>query len=94
MMSHLDLAPGVHEIVPSRAEQRASERARRGATARNQSTRRRFVDPATCEREYSGPELEFLHAMQEYKRASGRLFPTWSEVLEVVRDLGYVKADA
>jgi hypothetical protein len=30
-----------------------------------------------------------MRAMDEYKRKSGRMFPTWSEVLEVVRDLGY-----
>ena len=55
------------------------------------SSRRRFVDPATCERDYSEAEVEFLGTIQEYKRRSGRLFPTWSEVLEVVRDLGYQK---
>lgn len=36
-------------------------------------------------------ELEFLNAMQEYKRTSGRMFPTWSEVLEVLKNLGYEK---
>ena len=29
--------------------------------------------------------------MDEYKRTSGRMFPTCSEVLEVIRGLGYVK---
>ncbi len=32
-----------------------------------------------------------MRAMQEYKQKSGRMFPTWSEVLEVLRDLGYEK---
>ena len=36
-------------------------------------------------------EVEFMKAMDDYKRKSGRMFPTWSEVLEVVRSLGYVK---
>ena len=35
-----------------------------------------------------------MQAIQEYKRANGRMFPTWSEVLEVLRDLGYDKAAA
>jgi hypothetical protein len=35
--------------------------------------------------------MEFMHAMQEYKYKSGRMFPTWSEVLEVLRNLGYQK---
>jgi hypothetical protein len=39
-------------------------------------------------------ELEFMTAMQEYKKRSGRMFPTWSEVLEVLQDLGYQKADS
>jgi hypothetical protein len=40
---------------------------------------------------YSGSELELMQAMNEYKRTSGRMFPTWSEVLEVIRGLGYEK---
>jgi hypothetical protein len=70
---------------------RATEQATRAANARQQSGRRRFVDPTTCEREYTEAETEFMMAMNEYKRRSGRMFPTWSEVLEVLRDLGYEK---
>jgi hypothetical protein len=36
-------------------------------------------------------ELEFLHAMEDYKQKHNRPFPTWSEVLGVLRELGYVK---
>ena len=53
--------------------------------------RRRNIDPTTCERDYSNDEREFMQAMEEYKRRSGRSFPTCSEILEVVRDLGYSK---
>lgn len=53
--------------------------------------RRRQIDPTTCERDYSVEEVEFMNAMDEYKRKSGRMFPTCSEVLEVIRTLGYVK---
>jgi hypothetical protein len=53
--------------------------------------RRRQIDPTTCERDYSADEVEFMNALDDYKRASGRMFPTCSEVLEVVRSLGYVK---
>jgi hypothetical protein len=53
--------------------------------------RRRQIDPTTCERDYSIPEVEFMNAMDDYKRKSGRMFPTCSEVLEVVRSLGYVQ---
>jgi hypothetical protein len=58
---------------------------------RRKKQRRRHIDPTTCERDYSDPEIEFMRAMDDYKRRSGRMFPTCSEVLEVIRDLGYVK---
>ena len=32
-----------------------------------------------------------MTAIQDYKQQSGRMFPTWSEVLEVLRGLGYEK---
>ena len=54
--------------------------------------RRRQIDPTTCERDYSDDEVEFMNALDEYKRKSGRMFPTCSEVLEVIRNLGYIKA--
>ena len=73
------------------SDSRASAQALRAAQARQVSGRRRFVDPATCEREYSNSEVEFMDAMQEYKHSSGRMFPTWSEVLEVLKALGYEK---
>ena len=63
----------------------------RATTARNQSGRRRLIDPTTCERDYSAAEMEFMQAIQTYKQNSGRMFPTWSEVLEVLRGLGYQK---
>ena len=39
------------------------------------------------------PELiEFITAMDDYKRIHSRPFPTWGEVLNVLRELGYEKA--
>ncbi len=74
---------------PTWTNRRASEQATRAANARHVSGRRRYVDPTTTEREYTEAEMEFMMAMQEYKRRSGRMFPTWSEVLEVLQGLGY-----
>jgi hypothetical protein len=87
----MPMLPPTASYAPSLDDLRASARASRAATARAASGRRRLVDPATCDRDYSGPELEFMRAIEEYKRSSGRLFPTWSEVLEVVQGLGYEK---
>lgn len=67
---------------------------RRASDPRRKAQRRREIDPTTCERDYSLDEVEFMNAMDTYKRRSGRPFPTWSEVLEVVRSLGYRKTEA
>lgn len=53
--------------------------------------RRRQIDPTTCERDYTLEEIEFMRALDDYKRANGRMFPTCSEVLEVIHKLGYEK---
>ena len=62
--------------------------------SRRKKQRRRHIDPTTCERDYSNPEIEFMRAMDDYKRDAGRMFPTCSEVLEVFRSLGYYKLTA
>jgi hypothetical protein len=64
---------------------------RSGKDRRQQGERRRQIDPTTCERDYSDEELAFMKAMDQYKRDNRRPFPTWSEVLEVLRALGYRK---
>ncbi len=61
----------------------------RRAGPRRKVERRRQIDPTTCERDYTEEEIEFMRAMDEYKRKAGRQFPTWSEVLEVLKTLGY-----
>lgn len=72
---------------PVAVEKRTMER-------RTKVNRRRQIDPTTCERDYTNEELEFMNALDEYKRTSGRMFPTCSEVLEVIRGLGYEKRAA
>ena len=65
---------------------------RRGTAERREKVnRRRQIDPTTCERDYTDEEVEFMHALDQYKRTSGRMFPTCSEILEVIRGLGYEK---
>lgn len=62
---------------------------RSGTDRRDKGERRRQIDPTTCERDYSDDEITFMKAMDQYKRDNRRPFPTWSEVLEVLRALGY-----
>ena len=64
------------------------------AIDRRKVQRRRQIDPTTCEREYNDLEIEFMHALDEYKRNSGRMFPTCSEILEVLMKLGYRKVES
>jgi hypothetical protein len=52
---------------------------------------RRRIAAATGKRGSKTVEQELMQAMQEYKQKSGRMFPTWSEVLEVLQELGYQK---
>ena len=80
-------------IVSRRAakERRVKEEPSFTGPERRKVERRRQIDPTTCERDYRPDEVEFMKAMDDYKRRSGRQFPTWSEVLEVIRDIGYRK---
>ncbi len=75
-----------------RRQETKSAEAIKGSPRKQQ--RRRHIDPTTCERDYNEQEIEFMHAMDAYKRSSGRMFPTCSEVLEVIRSLGYVQLTA
>ncbi len=65
-----------------------------GAAVRPKAPRRRQIDPTTCERDYTDDEIEFMQALDEYKRRNGRMFPTCSEILEVIRSLDYIKQPA
>jgi len=60
---------------------------------RRKVQRRRLIDPTTCERDYTNDEIEFMQEMDEYKRRSGRMFPTCSEILEVLRGMGYLRVE-
>ena len=44
---------------------------------------------ATKPDEMSADVLEFIHAIDTYKRTHQRPFPNWSEVLEILKSLGY-----
>jgi hypothetical protein len=54
--------------------------------------RRRSDDRRNAEEGHMTDEqFHFLMAIDEYKRKSTRPFPTWTEVLEVIKALGYRK---
>jgi hypothetical protein len=65
---------------------------RLGLDRRRGPGKRRSDDRRSAEEgQLSDEQFEFLMAINEYKRANTRPFPTWTEVLEVIKALGYRK---
>jgi len=66
-----------------------------GLERRRGPGRRRNDDRRSAEEGEMTPEqFEFVMAIQTYKKVNKRMFPTWTEVLEVVNQLGYRKVQA
>jgi hypothetical protein len=67
-------------------------RSNTGLERRRGPGRRREDDRRSAEEGEMTPEqFEFVMAIQMYKKVNKRMFPTWTEVLEVVNQLGYRK---
>ncbi len=65
---------------------------RLGLDRRRGPGRRRSDDRKAAEEGHlSDEQFEFLMAIDEYKRKNAKHFPTWTEVLEVIKALGYRK---
>lgn len=45
--------------------------------------------PADFDAPFTEEELAFLRAVEEFKRRNRRPFPTWREVLGILKSLGY-----
>jgi len=74
-------------------ERRGSVVDRRLGLDRRRGPGRRLTDERKSaeEGQMSDEQFEFLMAIDEYKRKNKRPFPTWTEVLEVIKALGYRK---
>ena len=67
---------------------------RRGLDRRRGPGRRRSdVRRSAEEGEMSDELLDFVMAIDDYKRANDRPFPSWSEIFEIVHYLGYRKVE-
>lgn len=66
---------------------------RRLGLDRRRGPGRRLADErkAAEEGQMTDEQFEFLIAIDEYKRSNSRPFPTWTEVLDVIKALGYRK---
>ncbi|HSZ58676.1 MAG TPA: hypothetical protein VK797_23610 [Tepidisphaeraceae bacterium] len=75
--------------------ERRSGRDRRDDTGleRRRGPGRRLSDDrkAAEEGEMTSEQFEFVMAIEAYKKVNKRMYPTWTEVLEVFRQLGYRK---
>ncbi len=63
--------------------------ARKKTTSKKKATR---SSPTPRPDEMSEEVMEFIAAIDDYKRANQRPFPTWSEVLEILKTMGYQRS--
>jgi len=79
---------GPERRVAERREDTGLER-RRGPGRRRSDDRK-----AAEEGEMTNEQFEFCMAIETYKKVNKKMFPTWTEVLEVITQLGYRKVMA
>lgn len=80
--------PAARKSVSRKATARSV--AEGGGLARSNKAPAKKPQPATTKpSEMEADVLEFIQAIDDYKRQEGRPFPSWSEVLEIVKGLGY-----
>jgi hypothetical protein len=70
-----------------------------GATRKNTAKKIDLRDDADVKRtgtmrpdEMPPDVIEFITAIDDYKRLRQRPFPTWSEILEILKGLGYQRS--
>jgi hypothetical protein len=90
-------------MVKESGEERRENNERRGSVVerrlgldRRRGPGRRLSEDRKSAEEgnMSDEQFEFLMAIDDYKRLNDRPFPTWTEVLEVIKAIGYSKAPA
>ena len=84
------------EHIPERRkgqDRRGSVVDRRLGLDRRRGPGRRLTDErkAAEQGQMSDEQFEFLLAIEEYKQKNATRFPTWTEVFEVIKALGYRK---
>lgn len=89
-------APGGHRKGPDRRKNVIDLRPPGTGLERRRGPGRRRSDfmKAAEEGEMTPEQFLFIKAIDAYKRVNNRPYPTWTEVLEVIRKLGYRKTAA
>src|SRR5262245_4339384 len=77
-------------------ERRVAERRDGTGLERRRGPGRRLSDvrKAAEEGEMTAEQFEFVMAIETYKKVNKKMFPTWTEVLEVINQLGYRKTES
>lgn len=87
----MDNKPVVERRVETDRRQSVVDR-RLGLDRRRGPGKRRSDERKAAEEgQMSDEQFEFLMAIDQYKRQNTRPFPTWTEVLEVIKAIGYRK---
>lgn len=82
------------EISKGTTDEERSEQARKAGSASHRPLNRRktAAGPCTSDRMiYSSDEEEFILAVHAWQNRTGRRFPLFSEVLAILKSLGYQK---
>ena len=80
------------EFEGAERRSKAERRNDTGLERRRGPGRRRSDDRKSAEEgEMTAEQFEFCMAIETYKKVNHRLYPTWTEILEVVQQLGYRK---
>jgi len=68
---------------------------RRTGLERRRGPGHRLPEDRRCaeEGEMNIAQFEFIMAIEAYKKANKRMYPTWTEILEVIQQLGYRKME-
>ena len=101
--SRVDRRSGLERRQQPREESNYTGPERRSGVERRDATglerrrgpgRRRSDDRRSAEEgEMSAEQFEFVMAIETYKKVNRRMYPTWTEILEVVNQLGYRKIE-
>lgn len=78
-------------------ERRVAEDRRQatGLERRRGPGRRRADDRRSAEEgEMNTEQFEFVMAIETYKKVNRKMYPTWTEILEIIQQLGYRKVEA
>jgi hypothetical protein len=73
------------------ADRRITAERRLGGIAGRRAEDRKAFEERIENGELTLEEVEFIRAIDRYKRKYSRPFPTWSEILLIVKELGYTK---